>query len=160
MMATPHMLAGAALGRVLRPRWLAYSAAFASHLLLDMVPHFDSHSLFGAERGGPTRMEAVVAVTDFAVGAAVIGALAWQARGRGMVVAGFLAVAMDLMEYVPPVGPWLQQWPAAASFTRLHHALQHNLTAARWPLGLATQAAVAGLALGMSLWRARAKMSP
>jgi hypothetical protein len=160
MMATPHMLAGAALGRVLRRPWLAYPAALASHLLLDAVPHIDAHSLFGVERGGPTRMEAAAAVADFAIGAVLVGALAWRARRPTMTIAAFLAIAMDLVEYVPPVGPWFQQWPTAAGFIRFHHAVQHNLTPAQWPLGAATQAAVSALAIGVCLSGGRAKMSP
>ena len=54
MMATPHMVAGAAIGRLLRRPWLAYPAAFVSHFLLDIVPHIDSHALFGADHGGLT----------------------------------------------------------------------------------------------------------
>ncbi len=158
MMATPHLLVGAALGRVVQRPWLAYPAALASHYLLDAIPHLDAHSLFGVPRGGPTRLEAATAVADFAAGAVLVGALAWRARRRSMMLAALFAVLIDLVEYVPPVGPWVQQSAAAAGFVRFHHAIQHSLTLAHWPLGLVTQLAVAGSAIGVCLGGARAKM--
>ncbi len=158
MMATPHLLVGAALGRAVQRPWLAYPAALASHLLLDMVPHLDAHSLFGVPRGGPTRLEAATAVADFAAGSVLVGALAWRARRRSMILAALSAVLIDLVEYVPPVGPWFQQWPAAAGLVRLHHAVQHSVTLAHWPLGLVPQLVVAGSAIGVCLGGARAKM--
>ena len=154
MMVTPHMLAGAALGRILRRPWLAYPAAFASHLVLDIVPHLDTHGMFGRLGGPPTRMEAAVGVSDFVVGALLVGLLAARQRSRRVVLtAALLAVIIDLVEYVPPVGPWFRQWPAAAGWVHFHHAIQHNLTVAQWPLGMATQAAV--MAMAMAVLRVR-----
>ena len=52
MTATPHILAGAAIGKVLRRPWLAWPVAFVSHFLLDFTPHLDSHAVYGVEQGG------------------------------------------------------------------------------------------------------------
>jgi len=38
MVATPHLVAGAAIGKLFRRPWLAYPLAFGSHFLLDFVP--------------------------------------------------------------------------------------------------------------------------
>jgi hypothetical protein len=154
MMATPHMVVGAAIGRALPRPWLAYPAAFASHFLLDIVPHIDSHGLFGAGHGGPTRLEAVAGVTDFLVGALVVCLVAKRQPARRVMLGGALfAVLMDLVEYVPPFGPWLRGWAGTAWLTRFHHRIQHNLTPAQWPLGAATQVATLAVALAICLVR-------
>jgi len=158
MMATPHMVAGAAIGRVLRRPWLAYPAAFASHLLLDIVPHLDSHALFGAKHGGPTPLEAAAGIADFLVGALVVGlVVAWQPLRRVMLGAALFAILIDLVEYVPPFGPWFQHWCGAAWLTGFHHRVQHNLTSAHWLLGAVTQASVLALGLAICLSRRHRK---
>jgi hypothetical protein len=158
MMATPHMVAGAAIGRVLRRPWLAYPAAFASHLLLDIVPHIDSHSLFGVKHGGPTRLEAAAAVADFLVGALVVGLVAArQPMRRVMLGSALFGILIDLVEYVPPLGPWLKSWPYTAWLSEFHHSIQHNLTLTHWPLGAGTQLGVLGLGLAICLARRRSR---
>jgi len=151
MMATPHMVVGAALGRALRRPWLAYPAALASHFLLDTVPHLDAHGMFGTSRGGPTRAEATAAVVDFLVGVLVVVLVARPPRRRVMLLAGLLGILPDLVEYVPPLGPWFQSWAGAHWLVTFHHAIQHNLTPAQWPLGAATQLAVVALSLAVCL---------
>ena len=154
MMATPHMLAGAAIGRVLRRPWLAWPAALASHFVLDVIPHLDSHALFGVKRGGPTPLEAGAGITDFLVGAALV---AWLTSGRPgrrvMWGAALFGILMDLVEYVPPVGPWFQTWSGAAWLVNFHHGIQHNVAPAQWPLGMGTQAALILAAVAICLAR-------
>ena len=150
MMATPHMVAGAAIGRVLRRPWLAYPAAFASHFLLDIVPHIDSHALFGVTHGGPMPLEAAAGIADFLVGALVVNLVAVrQPWRRVMLGAALFGILIDLVEYIPPFGSWFQHWSRAAWLTEFHHRIQHNLTPAHWLLGAGTQAAV--LALGLAI---------
>jgi len=159
MMATPHMVAGAAIGRTLRRPWLAYPAAFASHFLFDVVPHIDSHALFGVKHGGPTRLEAAAGVTDFLVGALIVGLVAARQPSRRVMFGGALfGILMDLAEYVPPFGPWFQNWGGAAWLTGFHHRIQHNLAPAHRPLGAGTQAAV--LALGLAVCLAGRRNKP
>ena len=152
MMATPHMVAGAAIGRVLRRPWLAYPAAFASHFLLDFAPHIDSHALFGRSHGGPTRLEAAAGVTDFLIGALVVGlVVARQPSRRVMIGSALFGILIDLAEYVPPFGPWFQNWAGTEWLTGFHRGIQHNLTPAHWALGAVTQVAALGLGLAVCL---------
>ncbi len=154
MMATPHMMVGAAIGRVLRRPWAAYPAAFASHFLLDTVPHIDSHALFGVAHGGPTPLEASAGVSDFLIGALAVGLVAMkQPARRVMLGSALFAILIDLVEYVPPLGPWFQSWGGSAWLVAFHHRIQHNLTPAQWPVGAGTQVAVLALALMVCLAR-------
>jgi hypothetical protein len=148
------MVAGAAIGRVLRRPWLAYPAAFASHFVLDIVPHIDSHALFGVKHGGPTRLEAASGVTDFLIGALFVGLVSSRQPSHRVMLGGALfGILIDLVEYIPPFGPWFQNWAGAAWFVGFHHRIQHNLTPAHWPLGAGTQVAVLALALAVCLAR-------
>jgi len=156
MMATPHMLAGAAIGRIARRPWLAYPAAFASHFLFDFTPHLDTHGLFGVKHGGPTSLEASVAVADFLIGALLVMTLSRRQPDRRVMVGGALfGVLIDLVEYVPPVGPWFKNWFGAAWLVRFHQDVQHNLTPAYWPLGLGTQAILLAISIAICLPRRR-----
>jgi hypothetical protein len=159
MMATPHMMAGAAIGKTLRRPWLALPAAFLSHFLLDAVPHLDSHYLFGVEQGGPTVPEAAVAVADFVFGCWFV---AWLVRGRRdrklLLAAALCAIVIDLVDNVPPWGVWFSAWPVTAGLSEFHHALQVNVAWGGYPLGIATQVVTMGIAL-WALWP-RARWQP
>ena len=154
MMATPHMMAGAIIGRGLRRPWLAWPAAFGSHFFLDFAPHLDSHALFGAEHGGPTFLEAAIGIPDFVLGALLIGWLVWREPDRRVVLGGALfAILIDLIEDVPPFGPWFKSWPLTAWLSQFHHSFQHNVTPAQWYLGVGTQVVVVAVALWLFLPR-------
>jgi hypothetical protein len=160
MMTTPHMVAGAAIGHVLRRPWLAYPAALASHFVLDAIPHLDSHSLFGANQGGPTRLEAAAGITDFLMGVVLVAWLTSRRPDRHVMrCAALLGVLMDLAEYVPPWGPRLQTWSGAACLVGFHHGIQHNLTPAHWALGGGTQLAVLALGIVVCLARGQSRQS-
>ena len=154
MLASIHLVTGAAIGKSVRPFWLAAVAAFASHFALDIIPHSDTHALFGAP-GGVTRAEALATLVDVALGAALV---LWTTRRRpwrrAAIWAAFLAVVVDLVDNVPPWGPHFQTWVGTAWFSAWHHGIQHNLPRSEWPLGIAIQLVV--LAAGvLVLLRAR-----
>jgi hypothetical protein len=72
MMATPHMMAGAAIGKAVGRPWVALPIAFVSHFLLDAVPHLDSATLYGVKHAGPTVPEAAIAIADFVLGCLLV----------------------------------------------------------------------------------------
>ncbi len=151
MLGTPHLLAGAAIGKVLRRPWLAWPAAFLSHFLLDYAPHLDSHALFGRPTG-VTGPEAAMGIIDGVVG---IGLVLWLARGqparRVMLGAATFAIVMDVLDNALPWGAWFRVWPRTAWLSAFHHGFQHNLAPAHWPLGVVTQMTVVALALWVCL---------
>lgn len=140
MLATAHMLAGASMGRSIRPAWLALPVAFASHFALDVIPHLDSHALFGAP-GGPTRGEVTMAALDTLAGIALVLVLTWRLPHRGLsLAAAFFGIAPDL-DNLPVLGTWMRASPLTP-YVAWHHAIQHNVTPADWMLGFGTQAVV------------------
>jgi len=154
MLATPHMLAGAAIGASVRRPWLAVSVAFGSHFLLDFIPHVDSHGLFGAGTGGPTVGEAISASVDVLVGVVLVLALVGRQPGRRrMLAAAFAAIVLDLADNVPPWGGWFRAWSGTHWLSLFHHGIQHNLARAQWPLGIAIQLPIIGFAAWLLLKR-------
>ena len=148
MLATPHMLAGAAIGKLLRRPNLAWPVAFASHFVLDIVPHLDSHRLFGHPTGGLTRAEVAMAAVDTLVGIALVCWVAWgQSDRRLLLFAAFFGLLPDFLDNIPWFGMWYRTWPVTAWFFHFHHAVQHNVRPSQWPLGFGTQAVVSALAL-------------
>jgi len=149
MLLIPHALAGAAVAGLLRRPALAYPAAVASHLVLDVVPHLDSHGLFGAPQGGPTPLEATAGVLDFLVACAL---MLWLVRGRAdrrlLLGGAFCGMLIDLVNHVPPWGPWFSAWPGTAWLSDLHAAVGHGVQPAQWPLGVGTQV----VTVALSLW--------
>jgi len=151
MLASVHMVTGAAIGKSVRPFWLALLAAFASHFALDFIPHIDTHGLFGGP-DGVTRAEALGALADVLLGLAlVLWATARQRWRRAAIWAAFVAVVTDLVDNVPPWGPHFQTWAGTAWFSHLHHGLQHNLARSQWMLGVPIQVVV----LAAALWVTR-----
>lgn len=109
------------------------------------------------EHGGPTRPEAIAGLSDLLVGSLAVALVAWRRpHRRVMVLGGLLAVLVDLVKYLPVVGPRLARTPSLHSFVLFHHGIQHNVAPAQWPLGFGTQVVVVGLALAVCLRRPRA----
>jgi hypothetical protein len=69
------------------------------------------------------------------------------------------AILIDVIEKVPPLGPWFMAWPGTAWITEFHHAFQHNVTPSQWPLGIGTQVGVIVLSLAVLLRRRPARES-
>ena len=88
MLVTNHVLSGAVLGAAVRNPWAAFPLGFASHLVLDAVPHwgqFRDHDHFMR-----------VAVADGLTGLAAMGVAAAMAGPgqRSGVVAGMVGAAL------------------------------------------------------------------
>ncbi|MBI2297804.1 MAG: hypothetical protein HYU66_02415 [Armatimonadetes bacterium] len=147
MVGTPHLVAGATLGRVTGRWWLALPLAFLSHFLLDAVPHLDWHRLFGGPHG-VTTAEVACGILDFAAGLWLVLWLAGRhpQQRRLIVVSAIGGLLIDLVEYATPIGRFLPAW-----LRGFHHAAQHNVPLSQWPLGVATQLLVIGAGIWLCL---------
>lgn len=160
MFVTAHMLAGAAVGKVLKRPWLAWPTAFVSHFLLDALPHVDGGGIFGVAGGQPNTPMMALGVLDTLLG---LGLVLWLLRGRpgfGLAfVAAIFATLPDLMDYVPPLNGWVHAWPATSWITPVHDWFSNGLPGSRWLLGSSTQLVVAVLSI-LVLTRRSASASP
>ena len=88
MMATTHILTGAAVAKVLRrPQW-AWPGAFLSYFVLDALPHVNPEQYFSYPAKG------LVALVDVCIGLALV---TWLLRGqqyRGVMVGGVVVVLL------------------------------------------------------------------
>ena len=148
MLWTPHLLVGAALAKELQRPWTALPAAFASHFVLDFIPHLDSHGLFGVHGSGPTRMEVVSSSIDSLLGAALlIWAVSKQSNRKLLLLAGLFGVLPDLIYNIPPWGALFKTWPIFSQVAEFHTWFGHPVGPGEWPIGFGTQAVLVAMAL-------------
>jgi hypothetical protein len=140
MMATPHLVAGAAIGKAVRQPWLALPLALVSHQVLDMVPHLDAHGMFGIRGAGAQPAEVAFAALDVLLGVTlVVWATASQPGRARMWWAAVFALLPDIIDNVPLWQSWFRATRLGGAFTAFHHTWQANVPPAQWPLGLGTQ---------------------
>lgn len=160
MTTTPHLLTGAALASLLPTgsapvKLLGFALGFASHYLLDAVPHWER--LYGAhyndELAGPydswPRHVAVQGLADALAGclilSVVLALMVPEANRLCVFLGAFGAVFPDLMDSAPWWAETTKRWPVWRYFTKFHdwahmgYDLQRRLPS--W-LGLVSQVAV------------------
>lgn len=158
MIPTAHLFTGGAIGAALRRQpWLVPPVAFASHLVLDAVPHLDEAGLFRPRYAPPPEMQALV-VLDAAVGVLLLWWMHRRLRGAdgglwAWVAAGaFFALLPDLVDNMPYWSPELRAYPLIAALHAVHAGVQWNVPIEQWLLGTVTQ--VVAIAAGAwGIWR-------
>ena len=139
MLATPHIIASGAVGKLARRPWIAFPVALGLHFLLDFVPHTDSHGLFGSPYGY-TRPEVIAGILDFLFGAILVILVVGRRPGyKVMYGAAFFGIVLDILENVPPGGHWWRTSAATGWISAFHHHFQNNVPPSKWPLGFGTQ---------------------
>lgn len=125
---TPHLVVGAAIGARLRRPGLALPAAFASHFVLDTVPHFDIGWI-----NGPNLSAAI----DAALGAVLCGVLVWSAGTWAPFIAALAAVLPD--------APGIKEYVEGTAAVVLPHMTMYP------PWGVAIEVLTTAAALGWGL---------
>lgn len=143
MLETPHVFIGAAIATKIPNPFIAIPLAFASHFLLEMVPHWNPHLNSEMQKyGQPTRKSTVITAVDSTLALASGSFIAFEALPNiGMAVlvlaCSFAAVLPDVMEgpyfFLKMRTPWIKKWIA------FQKSLQSDTTAF-W--GLLTQTLV------------------
>ena len=133
MLITNHVLSGAVVALVAPGPGTAAAGGFASHFLLDAVPHF------GVDEEHLMR----VAVPDGLLGLACIGALlvATPGRQRSKVAAGIAGACLPDMD--KPGRQFFDRSPFPAWFDRFHDGIQREAVH-RWTVELTAAAGFAG----------------
>ena len=108
MWTIQHLLAGAAIGKTVRRPWIAWPAAYLSHLALDFTYHIDNHALFVRNYQAPPEAFPALAASDVAAAVAIPIAiwLTWrQPRRWPIIIGAFFADLMDLTDSLDRVLP-------------------------------------------------------
>ena len=104
MLETPHVIVGAAIAtKVVNPA-LAIPLAFASHFILEKVPHWNPHLNSETEKyGRPSKQSTYIVIADVAASLALGGYVASRAlpdwgQTATILAACFAAVLPDILE--------------------------------------------------------------
>lgn len=117
MLAGPHVAVGAMIGRSSRWVWLALPLAFASHYLLDAMPH----AYFSLRDSKALPLKAAIVGADAVVGLALLFRIARrQTHWRLILGSAFAATMLDLMNPVTSFGEWLGRSPGTAWLISAH----------------------------------------
>jgi hypothetical protein len=135
VLVTTHVLSGAVIGALAPDVGTAMGRGFASHFVLDAIPHW------GCEPEDMLR----VAVPDGLIGLAAIAAVARTVSParRMAVLAGVLGACLPDID--KPCELFFGRSPFPAWFDRFHAAIQHEREH-RWRREVVTAAGMAGLA--------------
>ena len=104
MLETPHVAVGAAIALKVGNPYLALPLAFASHFVLDKVPHWNPHTYTETTNGGLKKQTIVFAITDITLSAAIGLGLAYTqlpdtTSALIILAGGILGVLPDVVKY-------------------------------------------------------------
>jgi hypothetical protein len=105
MLETPHVAVGAAIASKIPNPFIAIPLAFASHFILDKVPHWNPHIITETKQfGKPTQKSTTIIVVDCVLALGLGSAIAWHAMpdiGHAITImaASFFSILPDLIEF-------------------------------------------------------------
>ena len=135
MTGTNHFLTGAWIGTVISSPAIAIPIAFASHIILDVLPHFGRSSQRAAQ--------AVLAV-DAALVMIIVGAV-WQSGNRLALACGVCALSFDFIWLPLVIAEARGRAYVMSTIGRIHHGIQWG----ERPWGLAIEVPFAFMILGL-----------
>ncbi len=104
MLETPHVFIGAAIATAIPNPFIAIPLAFASHFVLEMVPHWNPHlNSETVKFGGPTRRSTFITGVDSAIALLAGSFIAYKALPNlshvmTILICCFASVLPDVME--------------------------------------------------------------
>ena len=122
MLETPHVFIGAAIAAKIPNPLIAIPLAFASHFILEMVPHWNPHLNSETEKyGAPTRRSTVITTIDSTLALTSGSLIAYQALPNVnqvvlILACSFASVLPDVMEgpyfFLKMRANWVKKWIA------------------------------------------------
>lgn len=140
MLLTPHALVGAGIGASADNIALIIILAFASHFILDMLPHFDWAIWHDNKDFDLEIRDYILVIIDFLISAGLLYFL-WYNSGRdsSILVGAFFAVLPDMIDVVPYWNKSLRKLPVFSQLHKLHTAIHFRLKPKYWYWGVITQ---------------------
>lgn len=105
MLETPHVVVAIAIARKFPNPWVAIPLSFASHFVLDKIPHWNPHTYTETvKNGGPSKTTITIAAVDallsLAIGlGAAYSSLPNRALALTIVASCFASVFPDVSKY-------------------------------------------------------------
>ncbi len=150
MLETPHVAVGIAIATKFPNPWIAIPLAFASHFVLDKVPHWNPHLYTETQKSGhPSKNSTVFALIDIGTSLVLGSTFAVRALPNAnlailILACSFASVASDVIKYPYYYFHLRQKWLVA--WVNFERSLQIDTKSIFW--GLVTQ----GLVIAASLW--------
>jgi len=150
MLETPHVAVGVAIATKFPNPWIAIPLAFASHFVLDKVPHWNPHLYTETQKHGkPSGSSTAVAVVDIGASLLLGGGFAFKALPNTqlsilILACSFASVLSDVIKYPYYYFHLRQKWLVA--WVNFERSMQVDTKSMFW--GLTTQA----LVIAASLW--------
>lgn len=152
MIAASHLIAGAAIGKMTRRARVAVPIAFASHFVLDQIPHSCFNMIPASQRGVPILFTMAVS-TAAAVWALM---LVWRTPVRWVCIAAAIAgFAPDPLCHIPPISTVFALLPGSSWVLWVHRTFHCDVTVSHVTFGFLTQAVV--IAAGLYVLRRKEK---
>jgi hypothetical protein len=105
MLETPHVAVGAAIASKIPNPFIAIPLAFASHFLIDKLPHWNPHIVTETKKyGQPTSKSTAIIIADCTIGFILGSTIAYQAlpdvnKAITIMLASFASILPDLIEF-------------------------------------------------------------
>lgn len=138
MLLVVHTLTGAAIGQAIGQPWLAGAISFASHFVLDMIPHGDEHILACPDRCHTQikkylpiiKVDAIASVAVF-----IFIASNPSIFSLSVLVSIICSVLPDILSGLYELGHW-KKWQKMyfPRFWRLHRFIHNHII--RWDPGM------------------------
>lgn len=143
MLSTPHLLVGAALAKTIPNPAISLPAAFASHFILDAVPHWD-----GSPKAPFGKLFYFLVSIDYIFGLSLVWWFSKDSPEQTLILLGAVtATSPDFLlgSYKNFKLPW-NKWGWYVRFNEFHRGIQNNLKIAG---GLATSLVAVLIAIFM-----------
>ena len=104
MLETPHVAIGAAIATKIPNPFISIPLAFASHFVLEHIPHWNPHIVSETKKyGRPTKKSVMIIAVDVTLALVTGSLIAWQAmpdtkHAMTIMAASFASVLPDLIE--------------------------------------------------------------
>jgi len=150
MLETPHVAVGIAIATKFPNPWVAIPLAFASHFVLDKVPHWNPHLYTETQKNGhPSEKSTIIASVDIALSFVLGSTFAYRALPDSKMAILILACSLasvlsDVIKYPYYYFHLRQRW--LVKWVNLERSMQVDTKSIFW--GFVTQS----LIIAASIW--------
>jgi len=149
MLATPHLLAGAAIASSSLPPEISLPLVFLSHFVLDAIPHIEPSTFLKKHRlkeNEATRQEILWEIPDLALAGAILIFLYFKTHNFLLFWGAFAGISADLIDNVP-FWYFVRKWPVFHQLHQFHDFFHYELDRKHWYWGIITQFSILVIAL-------------
>jgi hypothetical protein len=141
MLETPHVAVGIAIATKIPNPWISIPLAFASHFVLDKIPHWNPHLYTETQKTGkPSKQSTIIAIADISASLILGSAFAYNAIPNTqmaivILACSFASVLSDVIKYPYYYFHLRQKW--LVTWVKFERSMQVDTKTVFW--GVLTQ---------------------